>query len=209
MKTTTPKKKASTHFLKKITQEANVISNIQNIVDKISKDGFLQKIKNTFLSVINNEIYYAVSELKKMDKRNSKKDLGLQLTNNTYIFKENLKKISGFVIDQIWKDKIKGDKINDTIKLALVKFRKGNFEEILEEEEEYDEELEDEEGSEGILSNESDGGSGSGSLSSDDDEVELVKKEVNLGKRRVYHKKKISDTSLELKQENYKKKKKM
>lgn len=205
------KKNADKTFLKKIKQEAHVISNIQNIVDKINKDGFLSILRQTFLKVINNEIFFAVGELKKMDKRNSKKDLGLQLTNNTYIFKENLKKISGFIIDQIWKEKIKGDKINDTIKEALTNYRKGDFDEILEEEED---EFKSGENNESMISSENEN-SESESFSEEEEETEKKKIVIKEISHKIYtisdrkHKKKNSDTSLELKKENYKKNKKI
>lgn len=84
-------------FLIKITQEAKVISNAINIIDKIDKDGFLVLLQNTLVSIINNEIKYTVNELKKMRITNPKINIKSQVTNNTYIFKENLKNISSFV----------------------------------------------------------------------------------------------------------------
>ena len=44
--------------------------------------------------ILNNEIAYTVSELEKRKKSSKKFDLNGQLTNNTFIFKENLKEIS-------------------------------------------------------------------------------------------------------------------
>ena len=65
-----------------------------------------------------------------------KLDLKAQLTNNTLIFKENLKLITSFLIDAIWNDKISQDKIQNTIDWASQLIYKGNFEEIQEVDEE-------------------------------------------------------------------------
>jgi len=58
------------------------------------------------------------------------------LTNNTLIFKENLKHIFNLLIDIIWNDKIGIEKIQDTIDWASQLIYKGNFDEIPELEEE-------------------------------------------------------------------------
>lgn len=65
-----------------------------------------------------------------------KLDLKAQLTNNTLIFKENLKLITSFLIDAIWNDKISQEKIQNTIDWASKLIYKGNFEEIKEVDEE-------------------------------------------------------------------------
>lgn len=65
-----------------------------------------------------------------------KLDLKAQLTNNTLIFKENLKLITSFLIDAIWNDKISQEKIQNTIDWASKLIYKGNFEEIQEVDEE-------------------------------------------------------------------------
>jgi hypothetical protein len=91
------KKTVPNDFLTKIHQEAKVVSNILNIIDKIDKEGFLENLKNALNSIINNEIIFTVNELRKLHKSNPKLDIKSQVTNNTYVFKENLKNISNFV----------------------------------------------------------------------------------------------------------------
>ncbi len=87
-------KKLDDSFFTKIKQEAKVLSNISFILEKIDKDGYLKIIKQTFNAILNNEIVFAIRELNKREKQSKNYDLKNQLTNNTYIFKENLKNIS-------------------------------------------------------------------------------------------------------------------
>ena len=129
------KEKLEDIFFSKIKQEVKVLSNIHYIIDKIDKDGFLKVIKQCFNSILNNEIMYAIKELEKREKKFKNFDLKNQLTNNTYIFKENLKQISNLMVDQIWKEKMKGQKINSTIEKAKKKIQIGTFDEIKEEDE--------------------------------------------------------------------------
>lgn len=56
---------------------------------------------------------------------------------NTLIFKENLKIITSKLIDTIWKEKIKSEKIQQTIQKAFCQMYKGGFEEIKELDEEH------------------------------------------------------------------------
>jgi len=65
--------------------------------------------------------------LKKLRLKQPKLDLKIQLTNNTLIFKENLKTITTYLIDAIWNDKIHSDKIQQTIDWATQLIYKGNF----------------------------------------------------------------------------------
>lgn len=62
-----------------------------------------------------------------------------QLFINTCIFKENLKIIVSSLIESVWKDKIRSEKIKETIKSACNEIYRGKFEEIkeLDEEEMY------------------------------------------------------------------------
>ena len=133
------KKKTDPIFYNKIKQDAKVLTNINYILEKIEEDGYLYQIQNNFLTILENEIIYSLDELKNLEEKDSKFDMKSQLTNNTFIFKENLKKISNFVIDQLWREKIKDDEINLTIKKGLKKFGKESFGKI----EEADESKED------------------------------------------------------------------
>jgi hypothetical protein len=79
---------------------------------------------------------FAVFELKKIKSRKKKFDIKNQLVNNTFIFKENLKIITGSLIDTLWNEKVRTEKIQQTIQKAQLEINKGTFEEIIEMEEE-------------------------------------------------------------------------
>ena len=55
---------------------------------------------------------------------------------NTCIFKENLKVIISALVESIWKDRVRADKIQETIKSAYNEIYRGEFEEIKEVDEE-------------------------------------------------------------------------
>ena len=84
-------------FFQKIKQEVKVLSNVSYILEKIERDGFLKLIRESFTTILNNEIAFAVSELSKIEKGSKSFDMRNQLTNNTYIFKENLKIVTNFI----------------------------------------------------------------------------------------------------------------
>ena len=84
-------------FYSKIKQEVKVLANISFILDKMDKDGYLRIMKDGFEQIIGSEIDFAIGELNKIKKKSKGFDMKSQLTNNTYIFKENLKMIAGFI----------------------------------------------------------------------------------------------------------------
>lgn len=59
--------------------------------------------------VITNEICYALSELVKIEKGLRNFDIKTQLVNNSYIFKENLKIIFGFMSTLISRADLEGE----------------------------------------------------------------------------------------------------
>ena len=63
-------------------------------------------------------------------------DMHNQLYNNTCIFKENLKLIAAMLIESVWKEKVKAEKIRETIQAACNDIYRGEFEEIKELDEE-------------------------------------------------------------------------
>ena len=86
--------KLENKFYKKMKQNIKVMANLNFIFEKLEKDGNLRLIQECFETVLNQEITFAVNELAKLQKRSKSFDLRTQLTNNTYIFKENLKTIT-------------------------------------------------------------------------------------------------------------------
>jgi hypothetical protein len=77
----------------KIKQELKVYECITQIFEKIDRDGSLDSIQASIFAIIDSEILFAMTELLKMGSKNRKLNIKNQLTNNTYIFKENLKTI--------------------------------------------------------------------------------------------------------------------
>ena len=125
----------------KIKSETKIFGNINFILDKIEHDGYFETIQSSFHQIFNKEMTFAVQgkpspELKKIKSGHVKFDIQNQLINNTYIFKENLKLITVKIVEQIWSDKMKGDNIQETIKVAMDEINKGKFERILEVDEE-------------------------------------------------------------------------
>ncbi len=96
-------------FFGKIKDEVKVLSNISYILEKIEHDGFMRLIRDSFEKVISHEIVFALSELSKIEKKSEKEfDMKNQLTNNTFIFKENLKIIVGFTSEVISRPDLEG-----------------------------------------------------------------------------------------------------
>ena len=92
--------------------------------------------------------------MKKLKEKTPYLDLQNQLLTNTCIFKENLKLITNSLIDSIWKEKMKGDRIKDTIQSAICEIYRGNFDVIkeLDEEQLYNSWIKSGENTERILS---------------------------------------------------------
>lgn len=84
-------------FLSKVRQDAKVLTNIIFILEKVESDGFLRVVHAALNAVLENEIVFALRELCKNDPKARAPDLRTQLVNNTYIFKENLKALTGFL----------------------------------------------------------------------------------------------------------------
>lgn len=124
-------------FYSVLKKEVRVIQNIESILDKVESEGNISLLTSTFEMILNKEMVYAVQELKKLRIKQPKLDLKTQLTNNTLIFKENLKLITNYLIDAIWNEKVNSEKIQQTIDWATQLIYKGNFEEIQEEDEEH------------------------------------------------------------------------
>jgi hypothetical protein len=103
------KAEARKGFFGKIKDEVKVLSNISYILEKIEHDGFMRLIRDSFEKVISHEIVFALSELSKIEKKSEKEfDMKNQLTNNTFIFKENLKIIVGFTSEVISRPDLEG-----------------------------------------------------------------------------------------------------
>lgn len=81
----------------KLMQDVKVLSNISFILDKMDRDGHLQIMRTALETIFNKEINFAVTELSKLQKKTNNFDMKTHLTNNSFIFKENLKCIMEFM----------------------------------------------------------------------------------------------------------------
>lgn len=122
--------------LGKVYNECKIFSSIIFILDKLEGDGYFDNIFESLQSIFEREMAFAVLELRKIKLKKKKFDIQNQLINNTFIFKENLKLIVGSLIDSLWNHRIGPENISQTIQFAQSSIHKGNFEEIIEEEEE-------------------------------------------------------------------------
>ena len=127
-----PRGSKSTSVLGKIYSECKIFSSIIFILDKLESDGYFERINECLQFIFNKEMAFAVFELKKIKSRKKKFDIKNQLVNNTFIFKENLKIITGSLIDTLWNEKVRSEKIQQTIQKAQQEINKGTFEEIME-----------------------------------------------------------------------------
>lgn len=135
-----PRGSKTTSVLGKIYSECKIFSSIIFILDKLESDGYFERINECLQFIFNKEMAFAVFELKKIKSRKKKFDIKNQLVNNTFIFKENLKIITGSLIDTLWNEKVRTERIQHTIQKAQQEINKGTFEEIIElgeEEENY------------------------------------------------------------------------
>ena len=89
------------HVISKVKQEIQVISNIPFIFEKIEAEGFYKPIYDSLESLLNNEILFALNHLLTEEINTELAELKRQLVSNSYIFKENLKIISGLVSNLI------------------------------------------------------------------------------------------------------------
>lgn len=81
----------------RVSHSAKIFTNIGYILDKMRRDGNLQKLQETFEEIVETEIAFAVSQLSLIEKKSKSFNMSSQLRNNLYVFKENLKVLSGFV----------------------------------------------------------------------------------------------------------------
>ena len=88
-------KVSNSEFYDQIKQESLIYSNIMFVLDKIEVEQQLSLLTQTMKNIIEKEISFALVELKKIRMNYQTFDLNGQLIQNTLIFKENLKLITG------------------------------------------------------------------------------------------------------------------
>ena len=91
------KGKTPIEFFNLVTQDAKVLSSLSLIIQKMEDDGFMRGLHDAYQTIMTHEAISAQEELKKLDCKQIKIDKRTLISSNLYIFKENLKVISGFI----------------------------------------------------------------------------------------------------------------
>ncbi len=80
-------------FYMKIKDEENIYANFSNIMNKVSKDGYMESYYELLAKIFKKEIYFAIKELLKIEKEQKDGDITKLIRTNLFVFKENLKLI--------------------------------------------------------------------------------------------------------------------
>lgn len=84
-------------FLARIRQDGNVISSVSSIIEKMHEEGLMSVLHDSIKAILTKELQLSYLEFSKIDFSDQQFDIVTLYTNNFFIFKENLKMISGFV----------------------------------------------------------------------------------------------------------------
>lgn len=84
----------TSEFYLQVKQESTVFANVMFILEKLENESHMAALTATLKSILEFEINFAQSELKKIRGSYLNFDFNAQLIQNTVIFKENLKLIS-------------------------------------------------------------------------------------------------------------------
>jgi len=95
-------------FFSRLLQDVKVLENVCFILHKTNRDGFLRRLSNTLSELLDHELRFAMRELLAYDQRIQTGDIKKQLVNNTFIFKENLKNITGCPSEMISRRNLEG-----------------------------------------------------------------------------------------------------
>lgn len=82
-----------------MSSELKIYDNIHFILDKLKNDGFYNKFIKIFFTIFDQEFYFTIQELIKINPLTSQLDMKVQLLTNSHIFKENLKVICNNMIN--------------------------------------------------------------------------------------------------------------
>ena len=89
------KSHSNSEFYGQIKQDTAIYSNIVFILDKIEGENHLNELTKVLQKIMNKEISYANNQLQILKSNYNNFDLNSQLIQNTLIFKENFKLITG------------------------------------------------------------------------------------------------------------------
>jgi hypothetical protein len=84
-------------FIARIRQDGSVISSVSSIIEKMSEEGLMTVLHDSIKAILTKELQVSYLEFSKIDLSDQQYDIVTLYTNNFFIFKENLKMISGFV----------------------------------------------------------------------------------------------------------------
>ena len=77
----------------KLSNNLKILGNLQCILEKMHKEGFLPKLQIVCEDIFENEWDFTRKELMRIEKKLSTRENMFQLSNNMLIFKENFKVI--------------------------------------------------------------------------------------------------------------------
>ena len=77
----------------KLSNNLKILGNLQCILEKMQKEGFLPKLQIVCEDIFENEWDFTRKELMRIEKKLSTRENMFQLSNNMLIFKENFKVI--------------------------------------------------------------------------------------------------------------------
>ena len=80
-----------------LKKESSAIANIDFILTKMNQDGHLKILLKSIKEIINKEMMYVTKKLEKIKEKKINFNIQTQMSNNIYIFKENLKLIAGYM----------------------------------------------------------------------------------------------------------------
>ena len=85
--------------LSKVYKNCQNFTSIVFILDKINQDGNFLKLDQCFQTILQSEMKFTLSQIYNVVSKNDLAYSESELTNNTYMFKENLKLIKMSLID--------------------------------------------------------------------------------------------------------------
>ena len=94
--------------LDRLEQEVRVFSHMSVIHEKLHKEGSIDKINDMISLLLENELSFAFKELGKYECQLGRKETLSYISNNSYIFKENLKALFELIGNLISRPSLEG-----------------------------------------------------------------------------------------------------
>ena len=103
-----PPSKCPANLLQAIQYEARVLSTMKSIIDKMENEGLLGLLMSALQTILDNEVQFAVRGFAAGEPTFESPQLRAHLKTNLYVFKENLKSISGFMSELSSRESFRG-----------------------------------------------------------------------------------------------------